>query len=278
MGRRKADRAGRLMRTFPTPQRYHCGLPTPLPTPFRAYQHPSTNAYANTPANASNTPANGVCSNPPHPPGVGSALARAFHPASDVCCAGAPLASKTSRETSRKQGRIRLGRKTSHRALSRFADQMQISNMNQIINAPSRKKDRPLPRKISLAVEMLVSGEKRTITAAAQAVGLTREHLSKALRSPRAQVFLEQKTRETLSASRAPAAATLLRLLDQAKSEHVQKDIATTLLAMNGHQPVERTSPLVSINITPGYIVKLKHFEAERPAAPIIDVTPERDR
>jgi hypothetical protein len=90
------------------------------------------------------------------------------------------------------------------------AQPMQDDDMTEQLPAKAPKKERPLPRKISQAVEMLVNGEKKTITAAAQALGLTREHLSKSLRTPRAQVFIEQRTREILSASRMPAAATLL--------------------------------------------------------------------
>jgi hypothetical protein len=71
-----------------------------------------------------------------------------------------------------------------HRALCRFVDQMHLSRMNEIVPGKKLKKERPLPRKISQAVEMLVSGEKKTITSAALALGLTREHLSKSLRTP----------------------------------------------------------------------------------------------
>ena len=148
--------------------------------------------------------------------------------------------------------------------------------MNEIINAPSRKKDRPLPRKISQAVEMLVSGEKKTITAAAQALGLTREHLSKSLRTPRAQVYVEQRTREVLSASRMPAAATLLRLLEFAQSERIKTDIAIHLLAVNNHKPPTGGAPIVNVGLSVGYIVKLRHLDdhhvVDNTAGAVVDV------
>lgn len=129
--------------------------------------------------------------------------------------------------------------------------------MNAIIPADRPKKERPLNRKVSRAVEMLINGEARTIKAAAEAVGLSREHVSKSLRSSRGQAFIEQRTRETLSQSRVPAAATLLRLLDQAKSEHVQKDVATTLLAINGHRPPDRNGPVINVGVSVGYVIDL---------------------
>src|SRR5688572_5114207 len=130
--------------------------------------------------------------------------------------------------------------------------------MKPISAAPKVKKERPLPAKITRAVEMLVTGEKRTITAAAEALGYTREHLSKALRMPRAQAFIEARTREVLSASRMPAAATLLKLLDCAQSERIRTDIAMHLLAISNHRPPNNSGgPVINIGVSPGYVIDL---------------------
>lgn len=73
-------------------------LPTPLPTLRSPFQRPSRR-YANAPANAFQRPCQRLFPNPLQSPSVGSALTRAFHPASDLRSAGAPLTSKASRQT-----------------------------------------------------------------------------------------------------------------------------------------------------------------------------------
>jgi hypothetical protein len=62
----------------------------------------------------------------------------------------------------------------------------------------------------------------------------------------------------------------MLRLLDQAKSEHVQKDVAIHLLGINGHKPAAEPSALVNINIRAGYVIDL----SDDPPRRAIDVTP----
>jgi hypothetical protein len=147
-----------------------------------------------------------------------------------------------------------------------------LSRMNEIVPGKKPKKERPLPRKISQAVEMLVSGEKKTITSTALALGLTREHLSKSLRTPRAQAFIEQRTREVLSASRMPAAATLLRLLEFAQSERIKTDIAIHLLAVNNHKPPSNGAPIVNVGLSVGYVIDLSG--APRDTQPTLDIKP----
>jgi hypothetical protein len=152
------------------------------------------------------------------------------------------------------------------------AQQMQDYAMTKQLPAKVPKKERPLPRRISQAVEGLCTGQYRTITAAAEALGLTREHLSKSLRTPRAQVFIEQRTREILSASRMPAAATLLRLMEFAQSERVKTDIAIHLLAVNNHKPPSNGAPIVNVGLSVGYVIDLSGTPSRDP--PTIDIRP----
>ena len=145
--------------------------------------------------------------------------------------------------------------------------------MTAQLPAKQPKKERPLPAGITRAIEGLCNGEYRNITLAAEAQGYTRSHLSKALRLPRAQAFVEQRTRELLSASRMPAAATLLRLLEFAQSERVKTDIAIHLLAVNNHKPPASGSPVVNIGLSVGYVIDLSG-DPPRNAKPIIDLAP----
>jgi len=85
--------------------------------------------------------------------------------------------------------------------------------------------------------------------------------------------YIAQQTLVLLAQSQAPAAATMLRLLDQAKSEHMQKDVAIHLLGIAGHKPAAEPTTLVNVNVQAGYVIDLtdepKHVRT-------IDVTPNK--
>jgi hypothetical protein len=150
---------------------------------------------------------------------------------------------------------------------------MQETDMTVQLPAKALKKERPLPKLITRAIEGLCTGEYRNITSAAEGLGYTRSHLSKALRMPRAQALVEARTREILSASRMPAAATLLRLMEFAQSERVKTDIAIHLLAVNNHKPPASGTPVVNIGLSVGYVIDLSGDD-RRSEPMTVDVTP----
>jgi hypothetical protein len=123
--------------------------------------------------------------------------------------------------------------------------------------AAPQVKHRRIPKKIRHAVELLISGECKTQKAAAERVKLSREHLSKSLRLPHVLAHIESRTRIALAQSQAQASATLLRLLDEAGSEHVQKDVAIHLLGINGHKPKADAQVSVNIELKAGYVIDL---------------------
>jgi hypothetical protein len=49
----------------------------------------------------------------------------------------------------------------------------------------------------------------------------------------------------------------MLRLLEEAKSEHVVKDVAIHLLGISGHKPTADPTMLVSVDIKAGYVIDL---------------------
>jgi hypothetical protein len=100
---------------------------------------------------------------------------------------------------------------------------------------------------------------------------LTRERFCRALKESHVLDYVAQQTRVLLTQSQAPAAATMLRLLDQAKSEHVQKDVAIHLLGINGHKPATEPTTLVNLSIQAGYIIDISPEPGE-----VIDITPNK--
>lgn len=171
-----------------------------------------------------------------------------------------------------------------------------MSELAPIKHDPKPAKTRVVSRRVKHAIDLIINGEAKTQKAAAEKAGLTRERFCRALKEDHVIEYLDRQTRVLLAQSRAPAAATLMTLLEQAKSEHVRKDVATTLLGYNGIHAGIASGPVVNIGIGGGigYIIDLSGapqpgvipssnigpgggvvYEHE---APLIDVTPERDR
>jgi hypothetical protein len=167
-----------------------------------------------------------------------------------------------------------------------------MNNLATIEPEPKPAKKREVSRRVRHAVDLIVNGECKTQKAAAEKAGLTPERLCRALKESHVLEYLDQQTRVLLAQSRAPAAATLMTLLEQGKSEHVRKDVATTLLGYSGFHANGARGPLINLNIgcAPGYIIDLSRpgqqqdnpgglssiggviYGHEQPA--LIDVTP----
>jgi hypothetical protein len=147
---------------------------------------------------------------------------------------------------------------------------MQVPATTEQTQAPKTQKlakNRRISPRIVHAVELLVSGECKTIKAAAEKANLTREGLSKALSKVHVAAYLEQQTRVMLARLQAPAAGTLARLMAEGASEHVQNDVAKHVLAIAGHKPRAEAQVSVNIDIKAGYVIDLREPE-ERGQSP----------
>ena len=139
--------------------------------------------------------------------------------------------------------------------------------MSRTMQAPEQKprKERPIGRKLKQAIDLLLDGTCKNQKAACDRLKLSPSYLSRSLKSERIRVYVARRTRETIAASQLPATATVLRLLESARSEHVQFDAAKHMMALNGYHASPQ-APGVSINIgsaPAGYIIKLASKDAE---------------
>jgi hypothetical protein len=135
---------------------------------------------------------------------------------------------------------------------------------------PKSVKERRVSPRVRHAIDLLLSGQCRLKKDAAAKAGLSPERLSRALKEDHVIRYLAAQTHVLLAQSQAPAAATMLRLLDGAKSEHVQKDVAIHLLGINGHKPTADPVTQVNINFRAGYVIDL----SDDPPAKVIDASP----
>ena len=90
---------------------------------------------------------------------------------------------------------------------------------------------RRVPPRVKEAITELVHGRVRTITEAAEKVGLSRERLSRALSEPHIAEYLRTKAARVVGLASGRAAARLTELID-ANSEHVAFDASRHVLAV----------------------------------------------
>ena len=117
--------------------------------------------------------------------------------------------------------------------------------------APARR----ISKKV-IAIDKMVSGECKKINEAAEAVGLARESLSRALSKPHVAELMRTKVLRSLAMAAARAGATKVDLLDSDNA--MARDRASTfVLGLAGIQPA--SSPTVNLNIEmkAGYVIDL---------------------
>lgn len=137
-------------------------------------------------------------------------------------------------------------------------------------DAPKHAKPKRVPKRIVQLVDLIATGECKSTKAACDQLKLDPSYASRELRKVHVATYLETRTRVLLAQSQVPAAATLIRLLDQAASEHVQKDVAIHLLAIAGHKPRADAQVSVNIDVKAGFVIDISE---PAPKPPMIDVT-----
>ena len=113
-----------------------------------------------------------------------------------------------------------------------------------------------ITEKVRRAIGLMVSGECKQITQAAERVGLARESLGRALDKPHVAEFLRQKVIRHLATQAARAGAVKGELLDS-DNELVRDRASTFILGLADIQPA--TSPALNVNIEmkAGYIIDI---------------------
>jgi hypothetical protein len=123
--------------------------------------------------------------------------------------------------------------------------------------APQATKRVRIPKNIVRACELLASGECKTVTAAAERVGVSREWLSRLLQRSHIRAFLHRKSQQTIATASLRASNRLVELID-AKSEHVAAQVSERILTSEGILKSDQGSNIaVNVDIRAGYVIKL---------------------
>lgn len=142
------------------------------------------------------------------------------------------------------------------------------SEQNSAQNAPvpaKQTRERTLSRRVRRAIDLIATRKAATQKAAADAVGLHPDSLCRALRTTAAQVFLEQRARQTIAVASARASERMVELVD-ASSEHVSLDAAKHVLAIGNIRPPESGSHVsVNVGVSVGYVIDLTPGQSAAP-------------
>ena len=104
---------------------------------------------------------------------------------------------------------------------------------------PARPK--PISAKVREATASMVAGDCKTVTAAAEKVGITREHLSRELSKPHVAAFMHQKVQRNLAVAATRAGAAKVELLD-CDNAMVRDRASSFVLGLVGIQPASQLS------------------------------------
>ncbi|MET4240714.1 hypothetical protein [Bradyrhizobium sp. RT10b] len=126
--------------------------------------------------------------------------------------------------------------------------------------------DRPKPisLKVREAIAKMVAGDCKTVTAAAEKVGITREHLSRELSKPHVAAFMHQKVQRNLAIAATRAGAVKVDLLDS-DNAMVRDRASSFVLGLAGIQPSSQPSVNVNIEVRAGYVIDLRNEDEISP-------------
>jgi hypothetical protein len=138
-----------------------------------------------------------------------------------------------------------------------------------------------ISKRVTAAIDAMVTGECKTIRDAAEKVGLARESLSRALSTPHVAEHLRQKVLRYLAISASRAGAVKVDLLDSDNA--IARDRASTfILGLAGIQPAAGPALNVNIEVKAGYVIDISEDD-RRPmrivsstAVPTIDHEPDQ--
>lgn len=113
------------------------------------------------------------------------------------------------------------------------------------------------------ALTLLFDGTCRTVKAAAERKGMSREHLSAVLHSANGRAFIEREMRKNVATAAMRASNRLHELVDS-PSQTVAFDATRLSLGIAGIKPDETSRVAVSVDIKAGYILDLRTEKIEQ--------------
>jgi ParB-like chromosome segregation protein Spo0J len=118
-------------------------------------------------------------------------------------------------------------------------------------------KQRPIPRKVHQAIELIATGRAKTITAAAERVGYARETLSKHLSRPECIEAMKARAAKEVALGSGRAAARLNELME-GPSAKVALEATKYSLGVAGIKPADTAVNVnLGLELKAGYVIDL---------------------
>jgi hypothetical protein len=136
------------------------------------------------------------------------------------------------------------------------------------VTVPARR----ISKRVIAAIDKMVAGECKTIADAAQAVGLARESLSRALSRPHVAELLRTKVMRSLAIAATRAGATKIELLDS-DNEMVRDRSSSFILGLAGIQPTANPSVSLNLEVKAGYVIDISPEPGQGPPMRIVSST-----
>jgi hypothetical protein len=127
---------------------------------------------------------------------------------------------------------------------------------NDPLPADAERPVKRISKRVTTAIDLMVSGECKKIADAARQAGLARESLSRALSKPHVAAHMQQKVVRSLAMASARAGATKVELLDS-DNEMVRDRASTFVLGLVGIQPASTPSLAINIEVKAGHVIDL---------------------
>jgi hypothetical protein len=125
-----------------------------------------------------------------------------------------------------------------------------------VVYGGNRAVQRRISKRVNAAIDLLVSGDVKTIKEAAEKVGMARESLSRALSTAYIAEHLRTKVLKSLAMAAARAGAVKVDLLDSDNA--IARDKASSfVLGLAGIQPATIPSVNLNIEMKAGFVIDL---------------------
>ena len=116
--------------------------------------------------------------------------------------------------------------------------------------------ERRISKKVRAGIEAMVTGDCKTILAAAEKAGLSREHFTRELSKPHIAAYMREKVLKQLAIAAARAGAVKVDLLDSDNA--IARDRASTfVLGLADIAPASAPASSVNLEIRAGYVIDL---------------------
>src|SRR5471032_372799 len=109
-------------------------------------------------------------------------------------------------------------------------------------------------KKVMKAIDLMIGGKAKTITEAADQVGLARETLSRNLSRPHVAEIMRQRVVKSLAMAAGRASAVKIDLMES-ENAVVADRASNFVLGLLGIQPATNPSVSVNLNVQAGYII-----------------------